>query len=232
MPGTSESSDGADLRHVDVWFFDLDNTLYAADTDLFAQIDGRMARFIADFLKVDLGTARHYQKSYWHSHGTTLSGMMAEHDMPPEPFLEFVHDIEIDMLQPDPKLDAALRGLSGRKFIFTNASLSHAERVLGRLGLAGHFEEIFDIAAANYIPKPKPEPYQQLLNASGAGADAVAMIEDSAKNLVAAHELGMTTIWVQGKAAWSGPAAAPEAEHIHHKTNDLVGFLSAAAVQR
>ena len=222
----------ADLSHVEAWFFDLDNTLYPAHSDLFSQIDQRMAEFIARFLEVDHVTARRYQKGYWESHGTTLSGMMAEHGMAAEPFLDYVHDIDVSVLSADPHLDAALERLPGQKIVFTNGSLKHAQRVLEQLRLAHHFEDIFDIAAAEFVPKPQPDPYRKLLAQTRARAQTVAMFEDSAKNLLPAHALGMTTVWVRGKSEWSGPDAHHTAKHIHHHTDELTGFLNTALLRQ
>lgn len=213
------------LAKADAWLFDLDNTLYPAHTDLFAQIDQRMAAFIMSYLGVNHVEARTLQKAYWASHGTTLNGLMSEHSMSPEPFLEFVHDIDVTGLVYDQRLDAALSRLPGRKMIFTNGTLRHAENVLERLQLAHHFECIFDIAATGYVPKPHSSAYHHVVAASGIHAASTVMVDDSVKNLLPAFELGMITIWATGKPEWSGPPPAPDAVHIHHVTEDIGAFL-------
>ncbi|MEQ1888441.1 MAG: pyrimidine 5'-nucleotidase [Alphaproteobacteria bacterium] len=220
------------LAQADAWLFDLDNTLYPAHTDLFAQIDRRMAAFIARYLDVDESKARTLQKAYWASHGTTLNGLMAEHRMPPEPFLEFVHDIDVSGLAYDRRLDGALSRLPGRKIIFTNGTVRHAENVLDRLKLSHHFESIFDIAATGFVPKPDADAYHHVVAASGIRASSTVMVDDSANNLAPAFALGMTTILAAGKPEWSGPDPLPGAAHIHHVTEDLGGFLEALFPER
>ncbi len=213
------------LTQADAWLFDLDNTLYPAHTDLFALIDQRMAAFISSYLGVDTAQARAVQKAYWTSHGTTLNGLMSEHGMPPEPFLEFVHDIDVSGLAYDQRLDAALSRMPGRKIIFTNGTVRHAENVLQRLKLSHHFECIFDIAATGYVPKPHTGAYHHVVANSGILANRTVMVDDSVKNLLPAHELGMMTIWATGKPEWSGPDPQSDAAHIHHATDDIGEFL-------
>lgn len=225
MPKQHSTSITQRLSQAKAWLFDLDNTLYPAQSDLFAQIDVRMAAFIADYLGVDEAQARTLQKSYWASHGTTLSGMMSRHRMPPGPFLEFVHDIDVSVLAYDGRLDAALSRLPGRKIIFTNGTVRHAENVLGRLKLTHHFETIFDIEATGYVPKPHKDAYHHVVSASGVQVTDTVMVDDSVKNLLPAFELGMTTVWAAGKPEWSGPGAQQDDAFIHHVTHDLGALL-------
>jgi len=225
MPPHKLTKNGQLLAHAEAWLFDLDNTLYPAHTDLFAQIDQRMASFIANFLSVSATQARTIQKAYWSSHGTTLNGLMAEHRMPPEPFLEYVHDIDVNILRYDARLDRGLSNIPGRKIIFTNGTVRHAENVLNQLKLGHHFESIFDIAATGYVPKPHAEAYQHVISAAGLRAAHTVMVDDSVKNLRPAFDLGMTTVWAAGKTEWSGPDAQPDDAHIHHRTDDIGGFL-------
>lgn len=213
------------LARADSWLFDLDNTLYPAHTDLFSQIDQRMTSFIAKYLSISATDARTIQKAYWTSHGTTLNGLMAEHQMPPEPFLEYVHDIDVNILRYDARLDRGLSNISGRKIIFTNGTVRHAENVLNQLQLRHHFESIFDIAATGYVPKPNVDAYQHIISAAGLRAHHTVMVDDSVKNLRPAFDLGMTTVWAAGKSEWSGPDPQPNEAHIHHRTDDIGGFL-------
>src|SRR5215470_11101633 len=141
------------VDHVTDWVFDLDNTLYPARCNLFAQVDRRIGLFIEGLLGLEQGPARELQKRYFREHGTTLRGLMTHHGIDPRAFLDFVHEIDLAPVPPSPALDAALAALPGRKFIFTNGSVAHADRVMGRLGVAHHFEGIFDIVAADYLPK-------------------------------------------------------------------------------
>lgn len=219
--------DIARLHAAEGWLFDLDNTLYPAHCDLFAQIDQRMGTFISGFLGVDSARAREVQKAYWASHGTTLNGLMSEHGMAPEPFLEFVHDIDLGVLKPDPVLDNAIARLTGVKIIFTNGTVRHAENVLRQLNLRHHFEAIIDIAATGYVPKPLEGAYTHAVAAAGLNPQHMVMIDDSVKNLQPAHALGMTTIWAMGKSEWSGPEPQQEdTPFIHHATGDLAAFLT------
>src|SRR5260221_5501001 len=146
MPSAPSNSTKSmpDFRHVDSWVFDLDNTLYPADTGLFAQIDARMRAFVADRLGVDLDEARTIQKSYYREHGTTLNGLMRMTAVDPEAYLAFVHDIDLSLLLPDPRLKSAVTRLPGRRYVFTNGCRHHAARVLDRLSLSHFFHEIWD----------------------------------------------------------------------------------------
>jgi putative hydrolase of the HAD superfamily len=224
----SVSRRGFDLTRV--WLFDLDNTLYPAECNLFAQVDHRMGEFIAKFLGVPYAYARHLQKSYYRQFGTTLCGLMTVHKMDPKPFLDYVHDIDLSVVPELPTLAAAIQNLPGRKLIFTNGSRRHAERVAGKLGVLDLFEDIFDIVASDYVPKPQAGPYKRMLAQHGIDPMASAMFEDMPHNLEAPHALGMTTVLVHSTYVdhpiqlkireWTEPP-----EHIHHMTTDLVGFL-------
>lgn len=227
-PPEPEAALRPDFRHVDVWIFDLDNTLYAADTDLFAQIDARMTEFIAGKFAVDHAEARAIQKTYYREHGTTLNGLMALHGTDPEAFLAFVHDIDLAPLAPAPRLAAAIAALPGRRFIFTNGCRNHAARVLGRLQLDRLFDDVWDIRTVGFKPKPDPDGYRTVLAQAAASGQRAAMFEDAARNLVPAHDLGMTTVWLKNDSQWSaqGPLhPLPQPGHIHYETTDLADFL-------
>jgi putative hydrolase of the HAD superfamily len=215
------------LSEVADWIFDLDNTLYPARCNLFAQVDRRIGQFIEGRLGLDPVTARQLQKRYFHEHGTTLAGLMAHHAVDPEGFLSFVHDIDVTPVPPSPALNEVLARLPGRKFIFTNGSTAHADRVMARLGVAHHFEGVFDIIAADYRPKPDPATYDSLIRRHGIDANRAAMIEDLPRNLRPAANLGMTTVLVLTGEEWAETDAA--GDHIHHVTDDLVGWLTAHA---
>jgi putative hydrolase of the HAD superfamily len=218
------------LHEIATWVFDLDNTLYSRNCDLFPQIHVKMGEFIARHLGVGLEEARRMQKEYFLRHGTTLRGMMVEHGLEPRAFLDYVHDIDLASVPPDLALGAALAELPGRKIVFTNGSVRHAERVLARLGIDGHFSGIFDIEAASYLPKPDPAGYLELIRRFEFDPAAAAMVEDMAKNLKPAAALGMTTVWVRGGPDWASEGA--EEGHIHHVVDDLAPFLVAAAAAK
>ena len=181
----------------DVWLFDLDNTLYPARCNLFAQIDVRIGRYVADLLKVDVDEARRVQKQYWREHGTSLRGMMTLHDVDPTHFLDYVHDIDYSPVEASPALEASLKALPGRKIIFTAGDVPHAERVMERLGVAHHFEAIFDIAAGDYWPKPHKQIYEKLVVKHGVDPARACMADDIAINLKPACDMGMRTVWMQ-----------------------------------
>jgi len=215
--------------HVNAWIFDLDNTLYPAQCNLFAQIDARMGAFIAKELGVDPGEARRIQKKFYVDHGTTLAGLMAEHGMPPGPFLDYVHDIDLAVVEESQALDAALARLPGKRYIFTNGSHRHAENVAGKLGVLNRFDAIIDIAACNFIPKPHADAFGHFLGHSSAEAKKAAMFEDIARNLEVPHQLGMRTVWVHTGAQWATEKAhhGSDGDHVHHVTDNLIGFLHA-----
>ncbi len=219
-----------DLRHIEAWVFDLDNTLYPASCALFGQIDRRMSAFISDLLGVDVDEARRIQKAYYRDHGTTLRGLMVIHGVAPEEFLEYVHDIDHSPLAPSPALEAALARLEGRKIVFTNGSTEHAAKVMGRLGVAGHFEGVFDIVAANYLPKPEPAAYEALVRQHGLDPAATALFEDIPRNLAPAAAMGMTTVWVRNDDEWALVDA--EEHYIDHVADDLATWLEGVIVSR
>lgn len=218
------------LKTVDTWIFDLDNTLYPADCNLFAQVDQRMGAFISEFLGVDPVEARRVQKDYYYRYGTTLAGLMAEHKLPPERFLDYVHDIDLAPVPEAPELGAAIERLPGHKYIFTNGSRRHAERIAEKLGVLHHFEDVFDIVAGDYVPKPSADAYDRFLAAHGVNPRSSAMFEDIPHNLEAPHTLGMATVLVHSayldhpsqKAIQEWRVLPP---HVHHITDDLTAFL-------
>jgi putative hydrolase of the HAD superfamily len=216
---------GADLRHVEVWLFDLDNTLYPLENDFMRLIEARMTAFVARELKLPRDEAWALQKRYLHEHGTTLAGLMANHGIDPEKFLDEVHDVSLDALAPDPELHASLMRLPGRRLVFTNGDARHAKRVLERLGIAEAFEAVFHIAAAGYVPKPNPATFARMIEAHAIDPSRTCFFEDSEKNLAPAASLGMTTVLV-------GPhAAASDAAFVRYRTASLSAFLMSARVK-
>ncbi len=211
--------------HIETWVFDLDNTLYPADCRLFDQVDKRIGLYIAERLNLDADEARKLQKKYFHEHDTTLSGLMIHHDADPDEFLDFVHDIDRSAIKPSQELDDSLHGLPGRKIIFTNGSADHAHKVMARLRVGHHFDEVFDIAAANYIPKPRPEPYDALIERHEIEPARAVLIDDISHNLKPAAARGMTTVWVNTGESWASPK--DEADYLHHVADDLISWLQA-----
>jgi putative hydrolase of the HAD superfamily len=226
-----------DFGEVETWVFDLDNTLYPHHVNLWQQVDERIRNYIAGFLKIAHEDAFRLQKDYYKRYGTTLRGMMIEHGMTPDDFLDYVHQIDYSPLEPNAALGAAIEKLPGRKLILTNGTTGHAAAVLSRLGLQNHFEHVFDIVAAELEPKPSSLTYERFLKAHAVDADRTAMFEDLARNLAVPHDLGMTTVLVVPagtravlREAWE--LEGRDAAHVHHVTDDLAGFLQAIAATR
>jgi putative hydrolase of the HAD superfamily len=212
------------LQSVENWVFDLDNTLYPASCRLFDQVDQRIGLYVQQLLDLSPVDARALQKQYFRDHTTTLRGLMINHGVEPGDFLDFVHQIDVSGVHPDERLDSALTALPGRKMIFTNGTVKHAENVMGRLGIGSHFDGIFDIADANFIPKPDPVSYQAMLDRFGIVAAQSAMIDDMPRNLQPAAELGMCTVWIQTHNDWA--QALEDMSFVHHATGDLAGWLA------
>ena len=184
------------FAHVRDWIFDLDNCLYPASTALFELIDERMGAYIQRLLDCDPAEARRVQKAHFHEHGTTLAGLMKEHGVDPHDFLADVHDVELDRIQCDERLARLLPQLPGRRFVFTNGDATYARRVLDAIGVAGHFDDLHDIHASSYRPKPDPHGYALLCERFGIDPARALLVDDMAQNLAPAKALGMTTIWV------------------------------------
>lgn len=205
------------FSHVRDWVFDLDNTLYPPGARLFDQIEVRMTRYVMEALKVDQATANRLRIEYWEKYGTTLAGLMREHDVDPAPYLTDVHDISFAALQPDPELAGHISALPGRRIVYTNGSAPYALRVLEARGLSGIFGAVYGIEHAGFHPKPDRTAFETVFERDGITAHNAAMFEDDARNLAAPHAMGMRTVHV---------APAPlKADFIHHHTDDLTKFL-------
>jgi putative hydrolase of the HAD superfamily len=214
-----------DLRHIQTWLFDLDNTLYPAESQFMSLVEARMTLFMQRHTGLPHDEARAIQKRYFHEQGTTLAGLMINDGIDPAAFLDFVHDVPLDRLVPDQPLAAALARLPGRRLIFTNGSAAHAKRVLSHLALDHLFEDVFHIEAADYVPKPSPATFQRMIAAHAVAPAEAAFFEDSEKNLRPAADIGMTTVLVGHHAKDS------TAPFVHHRTDDLAGFLAGAALK-
>ena len=215
------------LRETETWVFDLDNTLYPASCGLMAEVSSRMTQFVAEQLNLEPEPALVEQKRMFREHGTTLRGLMDDHDVDPTHFMDFVHNVDYALVKPFPRLNNALRKLPGRKIIFTNASTAHAEAVLRNLGIVDLFESIFDIAAADYIPKPNSQAYEMIKTRHNINPEHAIMLEDIGPNLLPAARMGMTTVWVRYDIKADPYWAVPDedSDYIHHETEDLAGWL-------
>lgn len=205
------------FSHVRYWVFDLDNTLYAPSVRLFDQIERRMNAFVVRVLGVDDTEANRLRKHYWQLHGTTLAGLMAEHKIDPDAYLEEVHDISFDALAPDPHLAELIGNLPGRRIVYTNGSAPYAAQVLKARGLDAAFDAIYGVEHAGYRPKPEEDAFRTVFERDGTDPLRAAMFEDDPRNLTAPHAMGMRTVHVAPERA--------AGTHIQHHTDDLPAFL-------
>ncbi len=213
-----------DFRHIETWIFDLDNTLYRMDSGLYDAIGERMTDFIGRALDMTRDEAERIRDAYYFDHGATLTGLIARHGMDPEPFLDYVHDIDLSGVAPNSGLNAAVAKLPGRKFVFTNGCRNHAARVLDRIGLTHAVEDVWDIRTVGFSPKPNPEAYETVVARAKLAPEHAAMFEDTARNLAPAHALGMTTVWLNTKGSVA-PHDLADTAHIHYEIDDLAHFL-------
>ncbi|MFP7673731.1 pyrimidine 5'-nucleotidase [Marivita sp. S0852] len=204
--------------HVRHWVFDLDNTLYPPAVRLFDQIEVRMVKYVMDTVGVDRDQANALRVKYWQTYGTTLAGLMREHDVDPAPYLYDVHDIDFSVLPKDPDLAGYITQLPGRKIVYTNGSAPYAENVLKARGLDGIFDAIYGVEHADFHPKPERSAFEKVFGKDGVNTSAAAMFEDDPRNLAAPHDMGMRTVHVADDAI--------DAPHIHHHTDNLTEFLA------
>ena len=186
----------ADLRHLSNWIFDLDDTLYPSSPEVYAEMTKRIRDYLMDLLHVSADKAWEIQKDYYVRYGATACGLMKERHMDPAPFIDYIHTLDLSPLHPDPALRAALEKIDGKRFIFTNGAHAHARRVLDRIGLSDLFSDIFSIEDAGFIPKPNPGTYRAMLERFKINAEDSVMFDDNQKNLLTAHQLGLTTVWI------------------------------------
>ena len=212
-----------DLKKIKFWLFDLDNTLYSGATKVFDQVDKKMSEFISSKLRISKEEARKIQKNYFVEYNTTLNGMIKNHKIDANEFLEYVHDVDLSFLKEDKQLDQEIEKISGKKIIFTNGSRAHAKNVTKRLGIERHFDEIFDIVSADFIPKPSLITYKKIIEKYKIEPQYSIFIEDIARNLKPAHDLGMKTVWIINKEPWA--AEFSDSDFINYKTKKLSKFL-------
>ena len=205
------------FSHVDYWVFDLDNTLYPPHARLFDQIERHMANYVMRELNVDEETAQLLRRKYWREHGTTLAGLMREHNVDPDPYLHEVHQLDLSHIEVDLALRDAIAALPGRKIIYTNGSREHGERVSTARGLGGVFDAIYGVEDAGYAPKPDHAAFQKVFATDGVRTERAAMFEDDIRNLAIPHAMGMKTVLV-------GPQET--SQHVEHHTEDLAAFLA------
>tara|TARA_B100000674_G_C37718566_1_gene858637 strand:- start:270 stop:944 length:675 start_codon:yes stop_codon:yes gene_type:complete len=210
---------------INTWIFDLDNTLYSADSGIFQQVHKLMGKFISDNLNMDLEEAKKLQSKYYKQHGTTLRGLMDNHGVDPDHFLAEVHKLDYSIVGPNKMLNQELDKLKGRKIIYTNANKQHVTDVLEKIELSNYFDEIFDIKMANYVPKPELKPYEQIIDLFNINASTSAMFDDIAKNLVPAKKVNFTSVWIDaGYENFSDDIEASK-QYLDYETRDLSLFI-------
>ena len=212
-----------ELKNIKYWLFDLDNTLYNGKTKVFEQVDKKMSQFISDKLNVSIEEAKKIQKNYFHEYNTTLNGMIKNHEIDADEFLKFVHDVNLDFLKPDKLLEREIANLLGKKFIFTNGSKAHAANVTKRIGIDKLFDGVFDIVDSEFIPKPSIEPYKKIIEKYKIEPQYCIFIEDIARNLKPAHELGMKTAWIKNDEPWAAEFSGES--FINYRIENLTEFL-------
>ena len=212
-------------ENIETWIFDLDNTLYSADSGIFQQVGDLMGKFVSNHLKIDIKEAKKIQTKYYKEHGTTLRGMMDNHNVSPDYFLEEVHKLDYSIVEPNLKLNKELSKLKGNKIIYTNANLKHAKDVLSRLELSNMFDFIFDIKMAKYIPKPEITPYNQIIKEFHINPKRAIMFDDIAKNLVPAKNVGFTSVWIDVGYENFSDDIENSKNYLDFQTNDLCSFL-------
>ena len=212
-----------DLLKIKFWLFDLDNTLYSGDTKVFDQVDKKMSKFISEKLNVSLEEAKKIQKNYFHEYNTTLNGMIKNHDIDANEFLEFVHDVDLEFLKKNEPLKIEIEKLKGKKIIFTNGSKAHASNVTSRIGIEQLFDGVFDIVDSDFYPKPSMEPYKKIIENYKIVPEYCIFFEDIARNLKPAYELGMKTVWIENNEPWA--AKYSDEEFVNYKTGSLTNFL-------
>ena len=208
----------ASFAHVRAWVFDLDNTLYPPSARLFAQMQPRITAFVSRTLGISEGEADRLRDTYWLRYGTTLAGLMAEHKVDPTQYLSEVHDLDFSRLEPDPVLADRIRGLPGRKIVFTNGDGPYAARVLAARGLSGCFDAVYGVEHAGYLPKPEQAAFEAVFALDGLSPVEGAMFEDDPRNLAVPHLMGMRTVLVGDEEG--------DHAHVHHHTSDLSAFLA------
>ena len=212
-----------ELKNLKYWLFDLDNTLYSGNTKVFDQVDKKMTEYISRKLNLDSEEAKRIQKSYFHEYKTTLNGMIKNHKINAHEFLEFVHDIDLNFLKEDKPLRDEISKIKGKKIIFTNGSKAHANNVTKRIGINNLFDGVFDIVDADFIPKPSKEAYKKIVEKFQIEPQYCIFIEDIARNLKPAYDLGMKTVWIKNNEPWA--AEYSDSNFINYKIGDLTNFL-------
>lgn len=192
------------------FFFDLDETLYPSSSGLWMAIRGRINAFMRERMDFPPDQIDVLREKFFREYGTTLRGLQANYTVDMDEYLAFVHNVPLEAhLHPNPALRRVIEALPARKYIFTNADIAHANRVLDVLGLQGCFDSILDVHTLSPYCKPMPESFDRALQAAGSpDPSACALLDDQARITLAARSLGMYTILVVKESAGEDADAA------------------------
>jgi putative hydrolase of the HAD superfamily len=216
------------VSDINDWIFDLDNTIYPARSNLFVRVAVRITEFVANHFEVEADEARVIQKDLFHRYGTTMRGLMVEENLTPDAYLHYVHDIDVSDLPYEAELDQMIGALPGRKHIFTNGTVPHAENILNAYGIRHHFDQIFDIVGADYVPKPEAAAFDQFIAKTQIDPTSAVMLEDMARNLEPAAALGMRTVWLASDHDFANKGS--DQDYVHFVADDLKSFLSSLSM--
>ena len=211
------------LKNIKNILFDCDGVLYNDLEAVFGQVSKRMTKYISNKLNIDLIKAKELQTNYFHKYNTSLNGLMIHHDIPPEEFLKYVHDIDLSFMKKDLVLREELEKLNIKKFVFTNGSKEHVKNITNHLGINDLFDGIFDIVDAKFHPKPEAKAFDLMTKKFNINPKETLYIEDIAKNLSIAKERGSTTVWLINDEYWGKKDS--EKDFIDYKIKNLSLFL-------
>ena len=212
-----------DLKNIKNILFDLDGVLYQDLEAVFGQVSKKMTEYISKNLNLDLKKAKELQTNYFHKYNTSLNGLMIHHDVVPEEFLKYVHDIDLSFMKKDLILRKELENLNLKKFIFTNGSKEHANNITSHLGINDLFDGLFDIVDAEFSPKPTAKAFDLMIKKFKINPKETLYIEDIAKNLSIGKERGTITAWLINNEYWGKKES--DKEFIDFKIENLSLFL-------
>ena len=212
-----------EFKKIKNFIFDCDGVLYKDLEKVFGQVSKKMTEYIAKKLNLDLKKAKELQTNYFHKYNTSLNGLMIHHEINPDEFLKYVHDINLDFLEKDLVLRKELLKLEAKKIVFTNGSNDHVANITKHLGIDDLFDGVFDIVDCNFIPKPAIESYEKLSKEFNINPNETLFIEDIAKNLEPAKKLGMKTVWLVNNEYWGKKDS--DKDFIDLKIKNLSSFL-------
>ena len=201
------------------WVFDLDNTLYPAESTLYDAVGDKMTAYVARVTGLDFAPAEKERERLFLKYGATVVGLVTEYNVDAADFLFDVHDVDLTVVPPDLELNAMIAALPGRKLVFTNGGADYARRMMVQLGMENHFDTIVDIEAVGLVPKPERDSYTRLIELTKIDPNRAVLIEDTLRNLEPAADLGFETVLI-------GPVhPEPRPAYVHHCAHDLKSYL-------